>query len=398
VIATLAVENYRSLRRLVLPLGRLNVVTGANGAGKSNLYRALRLLADSSRNGAVPALAREGGLPSTLWAGPENISQAVRAGEHPVRGTRRSGPVSLRLGFAGDDFGYAVDFGLPIRPPAAAGIDSAFTLDPEIKRECTWSGPVLRPAAMLTDRRGGVVRVRDDDGSWVTMHDTVRSYDSMLSEFADPQVAPDLLSLRERIRSWRFYDHVRTDAQAPARASQIGTRTPVLGHDGADLAAALQTIREIGDVAALEAAIDHAFPGSQVSVTNQTGRFDLLLHQHGLLRPLASTELSDGTLRYLLWTAALLTPRPPTLLVLNEPETSLHPELLGPLAELIVSASVHTQVIVVTHAGGLVQALRDGAASTTREVQVIELTKDFGQTTVVGQGRFQQPPWTWPAR
>jgi predicted ATPase len=69
VIATLAVEGYRSLRRLVLPLGRLNVVAGANGTGKSSLYRALRLLADSARNGAVSALAREGGLQSTLWAG-----------------------------------------------------------------------------------------------------------------------------------------------------------------------------------------------------------------------------------------------------------------------------------------------------------------------------------------
>lgn len=403
MLATLAVENYRSLRRLVLPLGRLNVVTGANGTGKSNLYRALRLVADSSRNGAVPALAREGGLPSTLWAGPETISRAVRAGEHPVQGTRRSGPVSLRLGFAGDDFGYAMDLGLPIPPPRRLERDStvkesAFTLDPEIKRECTWSGPVMRPAALLTDRRGGVVRVRDDDGAWRTMHDAVRPYDSMLSEFADPQIAPDLLSLRERIRSWRFYDHVRTDARAPARVSQIGTRTPVLGHDGADLAAALQTIREVGDEDALDAAIDHAFPGSRVEVTSRAGRFDLLLHQHGLLRPLGSAELSDGTLRYLLWVAALLTPRPPTMLVLNEPETSLHPELLAPLAELIVAASTHTQVIVVTHARALVQALSDCAAGGARDTHVIELTKEFGQTAVVGQDRFHEPPWAWPPR
>jgi predicted ATPase len=390
VIATLAVENYRSLRRLVLPLGRLNVVTGANGTGKSNLYRALRLLADSSRNGAVPALAREGGLPSTLWAGPENISQAVRAGEHPVQGTRRSGPVSLRLGFAGDDFGYAIDLGLPL--PS----DSAFTLDPEIKRECTWSGAVLRPAAMLTDRRGGIVRIRDDDGSWLTMHDAVRSYDSMLSEFADPQVAPDLLSLRERIRSWRFYDHVRTDAQAPARASQIGTRTPVLGHDGADLAAALQTIREIGDVDALDAAIDHAFPGSRVEVTSRAGRFDLLLHQHGLLRPLASSELSDGTLRYLLWTAALLTPRPPTLLVLNEPETSLHPDLVGPLAAMIVTAATRTQVVVVTHSAALRRAFERIDGDLDR--RDVELGKRLGETVIAEQTLIDRPSWHWPTR
>ena len=96
MLDTVAVENYRSMRRLVVPLGRCNVVTGPNGSGKSSLYRALRLLADSARNGAVNALAREGGLSSTMWAGPG-----------------RTGPVSLKLGYAGDGFGYAVDLGLP---------------------------------------------------------------------------------------------------------------------------------------------------------------------------------------------------------------------------------------------------------------------------------------------
>lgn len=59
-------------------------------------------------------------------------------------------------------------------------------------------------------------------------------------------------------------------------------------------------------------------------------RFRLTLQQPGLLRPLDTTELSDGTLRYLLLTAALFSPRPPPLLVLNEPENSLHPDLIPP--------------------------------------------------------------------
>ena len=70
MITTLAIENYRSLRGLIVPLAALNVVTGANGSGKSSLYRALRLLADSSQNGAVAALAREGGLPADPSGGP----------------------------------------------------------------------------------------------------------------------------------------------------------------------------------------------------------------------------------------------------------------------------------------------------------------------------------------
>lgn len=395
MIATLAVENYRSLRRLVAPLRRLNVVTGANGTGKSSLYRALRLLADSARNGAVAALAREGGLSSTLWAGPEMTGKAVRRGEHPVQGTVRSRPVSLRLGFAGDEFGYAVDFGVPV---STAGEDdahsSAFNLDPEIKRECVWTGPVLRPATLLADRGGPTVRVRADSGSWNVVHGSLRPYDSMLGEAADPRQAPELMALRERIRSWRFYDHVRTDATAPARSARIGTRTPVLSHDGADLAAALQTIREVGDASALDKAIDQAFPGSTLEVAVHSGWFEVTLRQHGLLRPLGSAELSDGTLRYLLWVAALLTPRPPELLVLNEPETSMHPDLLEPLADLVVTASANTQVVLVTHSRPLVSALEERAGDLT----TIELVKEFGETQILGQDRLDEPPWQWPKR
>src|SRR5215212_10969716 len=99
----LAVSGYRSLRDLVVPLDRLNLVTGANGSGKSNLYRALRLLAEIAQGRVIPSLAREGGLQSTLWAGPEQISAAMRRGDQPVQGVLRKGPVSLKLGFATDD-------------------------------------------------------------------------------------------------------------------------------------------------------------------------------------------------------------------------------------------------------------------------------------------------------
>jgi predicted ATPase len=389
---TLAVEGYRSLRSLVVPLSSLNVVTGANGTGKSNLYRALRLLADGARGGMLAALAREGGLQSTLWAGPERIGRLVREGREPVQGTARTGPVALRLGFADDDFGYAIDLGLP-----AHGC-TAFARDPEIKRESVWTAPLLRPSAVLCDRIGAFVKIRDDRNGWSDPF-PIRDYDSMLSEFADPQRAPELLGLRERIRSWRFYDHFRTDAQAPARAGQIGTRTPVLSHDGADVAAALQTIYENGDGAGADAAVDEAFPGSSLSVAAaEDGRLTVQLRQHGLLRPLSAAELSDGTLRYLLWIAALLSPRPASLLVLNEPETSLHPDLLPPLGQLITRAAAKSQVVVVSHAGALLDVIRQEAAGTGTELSDIELVKDFGETQVAGREPLDQPPWRWPKR
>jgi len=394
MINTLAVAGYRSLRSLTIPLGQLNLITGANGSGKSNLYRALRLLAETAHGGVVSALAREGGLSSTLWAGPEKISRRMELGEVPIQGGPRHEPVALKLGFAGDEFGYAIDLGLPPPPSTSPPpeVPTAFQLDPQIKREAIWAGPFLRPANLLVDRRGAMARVREGR-NWRVIAEHLNAFESLFTQLADPVRTPEAMVLRESIRSWRFYDHFRSDRDAPARLAPLGTLTPVLSHDGADLAAAWQTIVEIGDPQALRAAVEDAFPGASVRVDTSDGRFNLLFTQHGLLRPLSAAELSDGTLRYLLWIAALHTPRPPPLMVLNEPETSLHPDLLPALARLIVQASKRSQVWVVSHAGRLIAALEEAAGC-----QVVALEKSLSQTRVVGLRELDEPAWYWPER
>jgi predicted ATPase len=386
-LSALAIYGYRSLRDVVIGLQQLNVVTGPNGSGKSNVYRALRLLADIAQGRIIPSLAREGGLQSTLWAGPENFSRSVLRGEHAVQGTTRKGPVSLRLGFASDEFGYAIDLGLPT--PSR----SAFGHDPEIKRECVWNGAVLRPASLLVERRANLVRTRAEDGEWHTITQHLPSFDSMMTHCADPRNTPEMVRLREQMRAWRFYDQFRSDLEAPARLPQIGTHTPVLSNDGSDLAAAVQTILEIGDPESLSQSVEDAFPGTTLSVKHAHGRFEIEISQHGLLRPLSAAELSDGTLRYLLWIAALHTPRPPGLLVLNEPETSLHPDLLPALGRLIGRAAERSQVLVVSHASRLIAALEQ-----ERDCHSIVLEKNFGETRLANADDADAPRWQWPSR
>ncbi len=231
------------------------------------------------------------------------------------------------MGFAGEDYGYAIDLGLP-----PEDVTSLFNSDAEIKAESLWVGEQLRRRNEIARRRGPGVQVRDDKGAFQQVTTTLAPFDSMMTHAADPKDGYELLVLRDRMREWRFYDHFRTDRESPVRIPQVGTRTPVLASDGSDLAASLQTIKEIGDRRALDDAIDDAFPGCSVGVDPNGQLFDLVMRQPGMLRPLRSGELSDGTLRYLLLTIALLTARPPSLLVLNEPETSIHPSLLEPLA------------------------------------------------------------------
>lgn len=385
MLNALAVGNYRSINRLVLPLERLNVITGPNGSGKSNLYRALRLLAETAQGGVVNALAREGGLESTFWAGPEQLSRRMRNADVPVQGGPRRESLRLRLGFAGEDFGYAIALGLP--EPSS----SAFALDPQVKHEAIWAGPLCRPAALLVERDGPLVRLREGR-DWRVQAQHLPAFDSLFDQVGNDPACPEVFALRERLRGWRFYDHFRSDPDAPARQPQLGTRTPVLHHDGRDLAAALQTIREIGDRAALDAAVSDAFPGARLHIDRQAGgRFAVELHQHGLLRLLKAAELSDGTLRYLLLVAALLTPRPPSLMVLNEPETSLHPDLLPALGRLIIAASAHTQVWVVSHASRLIATLAEHPGCNT-----LRLDKVLGETQVPDQGALDGPPWRWP--
>lgn len=378
MLHTLAIENYRSLRNLELSLGPLTVVTGPNGSGKSNLYRALRLLAETSQQGVAKAVALEGGLDSCFWAGARKAS----ASHEPKR---------MRLGFASDDFSYALSLGIPA-PTSGESKErpTLFGQDPEIKREVIWSGPVYRPASVLVDRSGPVVRMREHT-DWRTLSQHLPAYYSLF-DTGGALDCPEIATLRSDLRDWRFYDHFRTDATAPARQPQVGTRTPVLHSSGQDLAAAVQTIREIGDVHALDLAIEDAFPGSTVQVFVNEGLFTLALEQEGILRPLLANELSDGTLRYLLLMAALLTPRPPALMVLNEPESSLHPDLLPALARLIVTAAKAGQVWVVSHSSRLVAALEEAG-----ECVSIVLEKQLGQTRVAGHSGFLDgPAWRWP--
>jgi len=189
----------------------------------------------------------------------------------------------------------------------------------------------------------------------------------------------------------RLYDSFRTDRQAPARSGRIATLTPSLAADGGDLAAAVQSILEIGDGDAFLAAIADAFPGCHLTLEASAPLFQLQLHQPGLLLPLEAPELSDGTLRYLLLAAALFSPRLPPLLVLNEPENSLHLDLLAPLERLIAVVAERTRVWLVAHAEALITALAKCPGCT-----LLRLERELGAMLLPGQTVLEKAAWLWP--
>ena len=135
----------------------------------------------------MPRSPREGGLPSTVWAGPERRSGIGRPAIDCRPGPGRPGPRSLRLGFAGDDLGYAVDFGHPV---AAAGPPCSGST-----RRSNGSG-CGRPGAAAFGATGRPAQQRrpasGPDGQWTVVTQGLRTFDSMLTEIADPRAAPEL--------------------------------------------------------------------------------------------------------------------------------------------------------------------------------------------------------------
>lgn len=386
MLQTFAATNYRSLRDLKLALAPLTLVTGANGSGKSNLYRALRLLQQAAQGQLAEAIAGEGGIPSLQWAGPADARSQHKRGL-AAHGTRSKGPLRIGVGFAADDIAYRIELGLPAGGNPVTQ-PSRFRLDPEVKAEYVWQVPPQRKSNTWLEREGAATNLRDADGEWQRLAFRVDASRSVLSELSEPQRFPEVFALRERLRNWRFYDGFRTDAESPLRQPRVSVQTGALAHDGRDLAAALQTIIEIGDADALHAAVDDAFPGSRIAILGDDARLEAGLQVDGLLRELRAAELSDGTLRYLCLLAALLSPRPPELLVLNEPEQSLHPDLLRPLARQVARASKHTQLWVISHAPKLVAAIEDAAG-----IVATELAREHGETRIVGQGMLDEPVW-----
>jgi predicted ATPase len=353
----IAISNYRSIRRLSIPIHPLSVFVGENGVGKSNLYKSLSLLRDAATGRITRTIADEGGLNSVCWSGIRKRGEDGR----------------LRLAVRFDNIRYSIELGFP------GPLEAAFSSEPMIKAESIEATQGKRKV-LLMERTNSLVSVRGESGAWSSHKDAVLPSETALAGFLDGKECPEIDLIRNAMQGWRFYHDFRTDPASPIRKPCLAITTPSLSADGSDLAAALATLYAIReDATDLQAAIEDAFPGAVLRAGEENGWCDFDLQLADMPRPFKAHELSDGTLKYICLLAVFMGYRLPPFIVLNEPEASLHPSLLPPLARLIAKASRRADIWIVTHSEHLMEALRSESSVPLRRV-----IKSKGATTIEG--------------
>jgi predicted ATPase len=253
-------------------------------------------------------------------------------------------------------------------------------LEPQIKEE-TLTHQYGRRTVALLERKGPAAFLRDEEGKREPLGIELLASETALGALQDPARCPDIHALRRTMLDWRFYHDMRTDRASPLRQPCLAVTTPTLASDGTDLAAVFATLVHIRqDTIDLDRMIDDAFPGAKLVVPEpgRSASFGLLMPDYPM-RAFETGELSDGTLRYLGLAGALLGYRLPSFIALNEPETSLHPDLLEPLARMVLAASKRTQIWVVTHSERLAAAFAAAGVDTPRTV-----IKRKGETWIEG--------------
>ncbi|HFP8700036.1 TPA: AAA family ATPase [Raoultella planticola] len=360
MIHHIRIQNFRSVRDIELELGALNIVFGPNGCGKSNIYKAIHLLTASADGKFSSYISEEGGLENVMWSG-----RTAATARHPRR---------LQISCLTAEFDYELQVGFPEKLP----YPTQFMLDPIVKEESIWlAGFSRRPSARVLQRKNQAAFLLDVNGEKNTFTDTIYENESIFGQLGEPHRFPEVSRVRETMRQWRFYHEFNISRHSALRHPTVGYRSPVLDSDGHNLAAAFQTIVEIGAEELLHEILAAAFPECAFFCENENSRFSIKMRRNGVFRPLLAAEMSDGTLRFLFLAVALLSPRPPAFLAINEPENSLHRQMFPALARLIVEASRYSQIWLTSHSAELAALI-----SSQAESRIYELENSDGETRI----------------
>ena len=350
-ILDLQIQGFRSLKEVSWKPGDLNLIIGPNGSGKSNLLKALEMLSISARGGLNKQVIREGGMEPLVWDGVLSQIQ-LKLRTSPIDDTFR------------DKEHANLTYQLML---ARLGVSSAYRIEHEILGNYykVERGEKDSPLIILERTPANAVVYDDKQQGLSAPPEAVPQEETLLSLSAGPYTANRLIpAYQQWLGNWAIYHEFQTHREAPVRQPALSRNERLVAADGSNLVQVLHTLytsnrdfkRDLN--LAMSAAFgddfdELAFP------PDVDQRVQLKLAWKSLKRLQTTSDLSDGTLRFLYLIAILANPTPPPLIAIDEPEMGLHPSMLPIIAEYARNASRRTQVIITTHSAELLDAFNE---------------------------------------
>jgi predicted ATPase len=363
----LCVEGYRSLVDVTLPLRPLNVMIGPNACGKTSFLEIFQLLGEATQEKLADALERRGGFGSVLSKAGEGSSHLRVELIVDVESEQSKEPMYYRFELVPRDVGYLI------------ALEQL-----EWKRDPSAATPFF-----YIDARSERVLYADIEHTRSFSPPTWSYHYTELALAQVPRIHTGAEALRSALARTRTYSYLDVRPRSVVRLPQALTPTTSPGANGENLYSALYNLRatESDVYEHIEEVLHIAFPGFRRLEFPVVGAGEVALawYQDDLTSPLYASQLSEGTLRFMWLVTVLLSPQISPITLIDEPEVSLHPELLKLLAEVLQDASSRGQIIVATHAAELIRWLQP------EEVVVLDL--DEGRTRCTRADSLNLDEW-----
>jgi predicted ATPase len=344
-INQIQIKGFRRLMDVTLEMRPLMVLIGANGVGKTSMLDAFSLLSAAASGHLNTTLLALGGISNLLTRG-------------------RSDNLTLMVDM--DVPGYApLNYELVLSPTGSGYSISKETLS---QQRQGYSHPFKH-----IDSAGGDIRYYEvEENRLVRPEWEHNPNETSLAQV--PKMFRQSEDLRRLLATATQYHVLDVGPRAPVKLPQQMKPATLPGPDGEDLVPYLYYLRESDRdrfdviIDSLRAAFsefeDLSFPPVAAGMLAMTWK------EKGFPKPLYMNELSEGTLRFLWLVSLLQSPNLSTVTMIDEPEISLHPELLSLLADLMREASNRTQLIIATHSDRLVRFLEP------KEVVVMDIDEE----------------------
>jgi len=338
------IKGFRRLHDFDLDLRPLTLMVGANGVGKTSLLDAFSLLSASAGGGLNAKMNEYGGITSNLTY----------------------------------DKGLKMVFSLDMEVPQYNPLKYELSLVPQgnsysIESEIlTQERGYKAPFKHIDSKFVNIMYFDVDDGRLVRPTWEHNPFETSLSQV--PKMFKQPEELRRILNSTSLYHVLDVGPRALVRLPQPMKPAVLPGKDGEDLVPLLYYLREtnMDRFEVIEDTLRSAFPGfeSLNFPPVAAGILAMTWKDKNFSKPMFMNQLSEGMLRFLWLTALLQSPGLPIITMLDEPEVSLHPELLSLMADLFREASQKTQLIIATHSDRLVRFLKP------EEVVVMDIGED----------------------